>query len=370
MKKLLTAVCIFALSVSALGLAGCSQHRLMQDDLVSMGYEYEVVFDLAGGKVGERETSVLQVKPNSYLPKPGSTPLIAAPVREGYTLNDYYRGEKDEDGQITYGERWDFGKDRVNSDLTLYVKWLKNYSLVVHYGENFSKEKAFSVSQTSEGEPLPLTSVNLTEVTVIGFYLDKDKKEEIEFPYTPPCSEENTEVHIYADTMDGNWKIVNSADDFNLYAATNVYLTADIDLGGKEITMPDVYTGIFNGNGHTVKNFKVKRDLKGKYDTCAGIFGELGSGAEIYNVKFENVTLDASLANPVVTDYYAGMLAGRAHENVKLKDVTVTGTFNCSVIAAHFDKTEVGAFIGDLPAAVDVSTCDFTGVTVNKTEID
>ena len=46
MKKLLTAVCIFALSVSALGLAGCSQHRLMQDDLVSMGYEYEVVFDL------------------------------------------------------------------------------------------------------------------------------------------------------------------------------------------------------------------------------------------------------------------------------------------------------------------------------------
>jgi len=57
-------------------------------------------------------------------------------------------------------------------------------------------------------------------------------------------------------------------------------------------------------------------------------------------------------------------------ENVKLKDVTVTGTFNCSVIAAHFDKTEVGAFIGDLPAAVDVSTCDFTGVTVNKTEID
>lgn len=119
-----------------------------------------------------------------------------------------------------------------------------------------------------------------------------------------------------------------------------------------------------------MKNFKVKRDLKGKYDTCAGIFGELGSGAEIYNVKFENVTLDASLANPVVTDYYAGMLAGRAHENVKLKDVTVTGTFNCSVIAAHFDKTEVGAFIGDLPAAVDVSTCDFTGVTVNKTEID
>lgn len=61
----------------------------MQDDLVGMGYEYEVVFDLAGGKVGERETSVLQVKPNSYLPKPGSTPLIAAPVREGYTLNDY-----------------------------------------------------------------------------------------------------------------------------------------------------------------------------------------------------------------------------------------------------------------------------------------
>lgn len=366
MKKRFIVIFAFALCVSAFTLAGCSQHRLMQEDLVEMGYVHEVVFDLAGGKIGEREQSILQVKDNSYLPEPGSTPLIAAPVREGYTLNAYYRGEKDENGNITYGERWDFATDRVSSDITLYAKWNENYSLVVHYGENFSLSKTFNVSQTSEGEAKPVTSLNLSDVTVIAYYADKEKTQPVTLPYTPPCTAEKPQCDIYADTLAGNWKIVDSADDFSIYAATNVYLAADVDFGGEEISFPDTYSGKFYGNGFKLSNFKVVRELKGKYDVSAGIFNELSDNAEIRDVTFENVVLEVSLTNPIVTDYYAGMLAGRAGENVALTNVTISGTFTCTVIEEHFDKTDVSPFIGFLPDKVDISTCDFTGVVIDK----
>lgn len=366
MKKNLIAVFVFALCLSAVGLTGCSQHRLMQEDLVDMGFVYEVVFDLAGGKIGERETSILQVKDNSYLPQPGSTPLIAAPVREGYTLNAYYRGEKDENGNITYGERWDFAKDRVTSDLTLYAKWNENYSLVVHYGENFSKSKQFSVSQSSEGEPKPVNSLNLSDVTVVAYYADQAKTQEITLPYTPPCTAENIQCHIYAETLDGNWKIIKTAGDFSIYSATNVYFMADIDFKGEEISFPDNYSGKFYGNGYKMSNFKVVRELKNKYDVSAGLFTELSSDAEIKDITFENAELEVSLLNPVVTDYYAGMLAGRAAEGVVLQNVTVSGTFRCIIVEQLFDKTQVSSFIGNLPETVDISTCDDSGVVIDK----
>ena len=98
----------------------------------------------------------------------------------------------------------------------------------------------------------------------------------------------------------------------------------------------------------------------------AGLFTELSSDAEIKDITFENAELEVSLLNPVVTDYYAGMLAGRAAEGVVLQNVTVSGTFRCIIVEQLFDKTQVSSFIGNLPETVDISTCDDSGVVIDK----
>ena len=67
------------------------------------------------------------------------------PIRSGYHVKEYYIKEEAADGSET--ERaWDFDKDRVTEDLTLYCRWAKNYSVRICYGEDFAQILNVSVS--------------------------------------------------------------------------------------------------------------------------------------------------------------------------------------------------------------------------------
>ena len=68
---------------------------------------WRVAFDAQGGSyVASR-----YVAKNKMVSEP------AAPTRDGYTFLGWYTAE---------GEKWDFAKDVVTADMTLYAKWIKN----------------------------------------------------------------------------------------------------------------------------------------------------------------------------------------------------------------------------------------------------
>lgn len=68
---------------------------------------WRVAFDVQGGSY----VAPRYVAKNKMVSEP------AAPTRDGYTFLGWYTAE---------GEKWDFAKDVVTADMTLYVKWTKN----------------------------------------------------------------------------------------------------------------------------------------------------------------------------------------------------------------------------------------------------
>lgn len=68
---------------------------------------WRVAFDVQGGSY----VAPRYVAKNKMVSEP------AAPTRDGYTFLGWYTAE---------GEKWDFAKDVVTADMTLYAKWVKN----------------------------------------------------------------------------------------------------------------------------------------------------------------------------------------------------------------------------------------------------
>lgn len=101
-------------------------------------------------------------------------------------------------------------------------------------------------------------------------------------------------------------KLVN--EQWNL--GINITLTSDIDLSGIDWTPIGIdynhqYTGTFNGGGHTITGLTVTGS-----DQYAGLFGRIGSGGTVKNVKLEGVKIesdnDMSSVGGVAGDSYDG----------------------------------------------------------------
>ena len=77
-------------------------------------------------------------------------------------------------------------------------------------------------------------------------------------------------------------------------------LTADLDLSAEDNWLPiDVFTGIFEGNSHTISNLKINRPDTNR----VGLFGYIGRSSEINNIGLLSIDIEGN--NSV------GGLAGR-----------------------------------------------------------
>lgn len=378
-RKVILLLGVLAALTFGLALTACSQDRLTEEDLIQMGYVHRVTFDLAGGRSGERDELVQRVQDNSLVVEPGSSTLAGErPTRTGYTFNAFYTGTEDEDGNITYLERWDFSADRVTSDITLYARWLENYTITVHYGEDFSYTGTYTqnVNQTSEGVAQPVNSITISGQTIIqnAFYAsEEDARSEsnaITFPYTPAdLTPENTVSELWANTLEGVWRMVYDASDFVLYSNTNIYLVNNIDFEGAELEFPETYSGIFEGNGHTLSNFTLTQERGNSRTQTYGLFRELRASAAVRNVTFENVTFTAMLTNPTVNEYRMGLVAGYAASGARVENVTLEGgsyTFVVTDRYADWEGLDERAIVGgNVPdGVVDTETCIISGTTI------
>ena len=138
-----------------------------------------------------------------------------------------------------------------------------------------------------------------------------------------------------ADELKGFAAEVNKGEEYasNTFAGKTIVLTADIDLEGAEWTpigyfglSSKPFCGTFDGNGHTISNFKITEkpaDKAGKNRSSIGLFGNVNG--TIKNLTVANATV-------IVTNdgRFVGGLIGRLNgglvENCKLISSTVEGS--------------------------------------------
>ena len=132
-------------------------------------------------------------------------------------------------------------------------------------------------------------------------------------------------------TAEGLKAVADIANNGNL--GINITLTENINLTDMEWTpigtnYNNAYTGIFDGNGHTITGLTVTGS-----DQYAGLFGYIGSGGTVKNVVLEGVqiTSDNSLGS-------VGGVAGYSYGNIEY--CSVSGSVSVSGIS------DVGGVVG------------------------
>ena len=333
MKRLLILISILTLALTlTFALSGCSGST---DEFEGKNI---VTFKVNGGILNygtsSTKTSVnFAYYPGTYILDPSKDIPNYSISRSGYDFTGWYTDEA-----CTPSSKWDFETPFETPTLTLYAGWEKSirHTYSVYY-----------VDETS-GEPVKLGDYNALAgdtfsdwkdvaslrggYTCVGYYADKELTTPWDDSFAHPGGESDLDIPVYADYIEGEWELVSNYEQLKSSVLVgNVYLTADIDCEGKEFPVVTAFSGIFEGNGYTVSNFKVNKSGTATTPTAA-IFRRLTSTAQVENVNFENITyifndIKASTATVTVTPKIAA-LAIDMQVGAKVKNVTVTGTVN------------------------------------------
>ena len=143
----------------------------------------------------------------------------------------------------------------------------------------------------------------------------------------------------------GNIVYINSVNDLLSINDTNAnprlfVLMNDLDFQGRSISFISTLSGIFYGNGHTIKNFVVSSG----FNSSAGLFGTVYENAVICDLMIENGSV-----NTTKDLKYAGLLCGYLYGT--LTHVTATG----SVHAPNADN--VGELAGKSNSTGKITAC-------------
>ena len=144
----------------------------------------------------------------------------------------------------------------------------------------------------------------------------------------------------YTVSEDGKTYTVTSAEGLKNIAelvneewklGINITLTADIDLSGIDWTPIGIdynhqYTGTFDGGDHTITGLTVTGS-----NEYAGLFGRIGSGGKVMNVKLEGVQIESDNEMSAV-----GGVVGYSYGNIE----------NCSVSGSVSSNSTAGGVVG------------------------
>ncbi|MDE7372655.1 MAG: hypothetical protein K2N18_01180 [Clostridia bacterium] len=371
-------ICVLALLALAMTLVACNIGNMAEHYDYRVTYEYNVgtgdnalECDMTAQYVGILgENSRIKLKPGDDAKK------FREGFVEGYYIEGWYlpaevneNGEpkRDENGFVVLGKKWDFKRDTVDKDLTLYCNFVKMFAL-----RFINRGTGEYIDYTIDYRPgmtisKPISAPTLKDHTFLGSYYDADGHE-----YKWGATIEKDE-DVYVDFIEGIWTLVSDEDGFKaaIAAKNNIYLLENLNFQGKTAwSNSSTYTGTINGNGHTISNVSHSIRL-GKLDTSAsfgGVFGALGATAYIHDINFENVTVELRLSTSYpVLDAYAGILVGTIENGAKLENVSISGTLKYNSIA---NKTVhdggvtgdngVKGVIGQNKGNDNIKDCNFT----------
>ena len=368
-------------------LCACGGNLLTEEQLDEMGYNIIVKYDFNGGLNSDSLGQVIiRVRAGSKIPEPGgSGASFGAPSKAKCSIRGFYTGTETADGINYSNNKWDFSKDTVTENITLYALWWDNFTVNVHCDDGEADRVVeYPISRNTEtGESdlvyaqyFSATSLGMSNRTIVGYYADAacSEDKELEFPcHLDFVDEEGGRViDIYVKSIVGNWTVIGNADALKKGFANNanVYLKKDIDMAGESVNFPsEGYVGLFNGNGKKISNFTVVKTVaNGIKGTCnLGLFDSVGIGAEIKDVTFENVSVNVTLsANSSVTAYNIGLFAGKIDSGATVRNVVISGalTYNKNNSTADIEAKEFGGLIS---STATVENCVYDNVTIQET---
>ena len=167
----------------------------------------------------------------------------------------------------------------------------------------------------------------------------------------------------YTDDGQGNYTVTSAEGLKNIAKLVNdgntdidITLTSDIDLSGIDWTPIGIddnhqYTGTFNGGGHTITGLTVTGS-----DQYAGLFGRIGSGGKVMNVKLEGVQIESDTGMSDV-----GGVAG--YSRGTLENCSVSGSVSGTVYVGGVVGAQIGGSITGCSSSATVKgTVDVGGV--------
>lgn len=146
-------------------------------------------------------------------------------------------------------------------------------------------------------------------------------------------------------------------------------ILADLDFTGE--TWPaalsnNTFTGKFEAvSGAKISNVSVT--INSDATAYGGLFGQIGAGASVKNIAFENVTFDVKSVNKRVSEAGFGMFAGLIDEKATVESVTVGGAYKIGVF--QLQKPDDYQFALAANGAVSGVTASSITVTLYGTKI-
>lgn len=354
-KKLAIVLCVVMLAM-CISLVACNNSTD-----VDLDGKTKVVFELEGGMYKNSDLPVVYW----FGFESGTQNLIIDFLsaneknkieRTGYVLEGWYRTKTVNDDNVVYSDKWDFSTDKVTNDgVTLYAKWVRpvSYTYQIYYKNATNEDVAIgSPYFVNEGSTFmdiekyaTKTSTAPANHTFVRFVDEEGNPWDNSFKH--PGGDVNTEIKVYAEYVEGDWYIVQSESDLkkSKNSKKDIYLIADIDLGGDEFVYGDLKNRTFNGNGHTISNFKIMYDQRknGLLDDIDGTqytlyvsFFHIVENAEIKGLTLSNISIDLNASNNLLKKVYVAPLCVHAIDS-SISDTTATG--NYSLIDVH-DKAE------------------------------
>lgn len=260
--------------------------------------------------------------------------------------------------QVDLEKPWDFAHRRVEEDITLYGHFIP--APEVHFYDDEGNTAQFYSSNPDMASELVLRGDPGAKVlmdssqrptrensTFYGYYADEKCETPLNWDtLTYPSAdtiidhERFPETKVYLSYIEGTWEIVRTADDLNnaLGAGSDIWLDDDIEFTDEvKFSVANCsrsYYGEFNGNGKTVSGIDIVVTATGtpRNNTGYGIFGTLGSTANIHDVTFQDVKIEFNMRVASSMNLYAGLLAGVGTAGAKVEHVTISGTLTIGEI--------------------------------------
>ncbi len=373
MKKLKVFILILtAMSVMLLA-TGCSDDKseINIDDTV------KVTFMLEGGSFQNSEAPLIY---GYNFKGDGKEHLIHNPASEEeserlsrsvvkraeYTFDGWYRTKTitqvDGEDVATYSDPWDFEKDKVTDDgVTLYAKWnrLLHYTYQMYYVDEESGELVkigvpYDVNEGDKFKDLYRQANTRDGYTAEGFYDEEGNPWNDDFVH--PGGDVSTEIKVIVKYTKGRYVEVSTAQQLKSNIGNDIRLVADIDFGGEEFGGFENYRHLFDGQGHTVKNFTLTYNDRIDaldYDEDLGddgnilnisLFGKT-EGAEVKDVVFEDVNIELDTTNRQIKKIIIAPLCVKATDS-KFENVSVSATYTKKNLPRGF-KASALAVVGN-----------------------
>ena len=407
MKKIKAVLTAALLSLAVLLMAGCSEEATPYQINDAENYSVSVKYDANGGYFGTNTTVIVDAYNIAEL---GSNEIaLLSPDNEargidayearnpGYFLAGWYAQRTETADGYTYADKWDFETSRLTVDpsktysseepaLTLYAVWVPEFEIEFYDLASGELMQEYTFNPAEAGDiKVPAWDEETGAIDMYKFpvkdgytfkaaYYDAEATKAVDTEnviHSGVLNEttgeaENACLKLYLDWTEGEWYRIYNAQQFldNASVSGNYEIFADLDFEGKIWPTSLVYgnfTGSIVGNGHTFSNIAVEQTNNSK--TNAGLFGYLAEGAQLKDLKLQNVSFTIKAGTRVAGTSY-GLLAGTISEKAVFENVAITGGQLLVDASCYFgtDDYVIGLLCGMGSAPIDADiTCTVIG---------